>query len=169
MQVALSSSKNVDKIGKGIDSFVWEKHFTNIREHEKVTLLNQIIKNIISSYIRIFDDKDPPWINKTKRLIENNNKRQPNVAAVLDPPLTTTATTKAYKNYIQNNKNDYCFQQFHSTRNYLSVMTENLRNKYYARIPSKQVYCKTSYWKTSLSNKRIPCVSPRFHQSKLIT
>ena len=59
---------NVDHIRKAVDLFPWAKTLRNLNINDKIFLFNKTVKNIISNYIPretvIFDDRDPPWINK---------------------------------------------------------------------------------------------------------
>ena len=73
---------NIDVIKRGINLFDWEKVFFNIDVDKMVSIFNQIIINIFNkTTINIlcnsilhetvlFDDTDPPWMNKEiKKLI----------------------------------------------------------------------------------------------------
>ena len=83
---------NIDLIKRLINSFDWEKVFSNIDVDKMVSIFNQTIINILCNFIPhemvLLDNKDPPWMNKDiKKLIyekkhifncfcQNNNKKQ---------------------------------------------------------------------------------------------
>ena len=69
---------NTDLIRRSIDEFSWENRFSNTDANQKVYLLKETIKNIISNFILqetiVCDDRDPPWINsKIENLIAEKN------------------------------------------------------------------------------------------------
>ena len=81
---------NIDLIKRAINSFDWEKAFSNIDVDKMVSIFNQIIINILCNFIPhemvLFDDRDRSWRNKQiKKLIHEKknifncfrrNKRQ---------------------------------------------------------------------------------------------
>ena len=55
---------NIDLIKRAINSFDWEKAFSNIDIYKIVCIFNQTIISIL------YNDRDPPWMNKEiKKLI----------------------------------------------------------------------------------------------------
>ena len=125
-----------------------------------VSLFNRTIKNILSNYIPhetiICDDNDPPWFNKNiKQLIQGKNN--------------------AYKSYILSDKNPQIFHRVKRLQNQLKCSIEGNKEKHYLRISKKLMDPITgakSYWsiiKPLLNNKKIPCISPLFHQGKYVT
>ena len=59
---------NIDLIKRAINSFDWEKAFSNIDIDKMVSIFNQTIINILCNFIPhetvLFDDRDPLWMNK---------------------------------------------------------------------------------------------------------
>ena len=101
------------------------------------------------------NDRDPPWINsKIKGLIQEKNI--------------------AKKCYFQNNKDIQLFRRFQYIQNLLTATTELSKEKFYSRISNKLMDPTTSrkaYWsilKTYLNNKKIPCISPVYHNNNYI-
>ena len=129
--------------------------------NQKVHLFNQTIKNILCNFIPhetvTCDDRDPPpWINsKIKGLIQEKNI--------------------AKKCYFQNNKDIQLFRRFQYIQNLLTATTELSKEKFYSQISNKLMDPTTSpkaYWsilKTYLNNKKIPCISPIYHNNNYIT
>ena len=65
---------NIDLINRAVNEFDLEKAFSNIDVDKMVYVFNQTIINILCNFIPhetvLFDDRDPPWMNKQiKRLI----------------------------------------------------------------------------------------------------
>ena len=88
---------NIENIRKAINEFPWERHFANSDVNEKVYLFNKTIKNIVCHHIPhetiIFNDRDPPWINKNiEKLINDKNR--------------------VYTSYRQTESNSSTFQNF---------------------------------------------------------
>ena len=58
---------NIDLIKGAINSFDWEKAFSNIDVNKMVSIFHQTIINILYNFIPhktvLFDDRDPPWMN----------------------------------------------------------------------------------------------------------
>ena len=125
-----------------------------------VSLFNRTISNILSNYIPdetiICDDKDLLWFNNNiKQLIQEKNN--------------------IYKSYILGDKNPQIFDSVKSRQNQLTCSIEGNKEKYYLRIFKKLmdpitsaiIYC--SILKTLLNNKKVPCITPLFHQGKYVT
>ena len=59
---------NIDLIKRAINSFDWEKAFSNIDIDKMVSIFNQTIINTLCNFIPhetiLFDDRDPPWMKK---------------------------------------------------------------------------------------------------------
>ena len=59
---------NIDLIKRAINSFDWEKAFSNIDIDKMVSIFSQTIINILCNFIPhetvLFDERDPPWMNK---------------------------------------------------------------------------------------------------------
>ena len=72
-------------IQPAINSYDWEKAFFNIDIDKMLSIFNQIIINILCTFIPhktvLFDDRDPSWMNKEiKKLI--NEKKKKSVVSV---------------------------------------------------------------------------------------
>ena len=125
-----------------------------------VFLFNRTIKNILSNYIPheiiICDDQDPPWINnRVKELINEKND--------------------TFQCYLHSNKDPKLFNEVEYLQNELKSLIEAKKEKCYSRISRRmtnpltctKTYC--SILKSFLSNKKIPCIPPLFHQNRYIT
>ena len=59
---------NIDLIKRAINSFDWEKAFSNIDVDKTISIFNQTIINILCNFIPhemvLLDDRDPPLVNK---------------------------------------------------------------------------------------------------------
>ena len=86
-----------------------------------VSLFNNTVKNILSSYIPheiiTCADEDPPWFNKNIKLIQEKNN--------------------TYKNNILSEKNPQIFEKMKSLQSQLKCSIEDNREKYYLRISKK--------------------------------
>ena len=65
-------------IKRAIRGFEWENKLSLIGNNDNVTLFNETIVDIMSNFITketmIFDDRDPPWLNKnTKNMVNCKN------------------------------------------------------------------------------------------------
>ena len=75
---------NIDLINCAINSFDWEKVFSNIDIDKIVSIFNQTIINMLCNFNShetvLFADRDPPWMNKEIRKLihfhRNNNDEQ---------------------------------------------------------------------------------------------
>ena len=70
---------NKDLITKAIDAFDWDKKLLEKCANDQVLLFNETLLNIMSNFIpnklMIFDDKEPPWFDRTiKNLIKFKNQ-----------------------------------------------------------------------------------------------
>ena len=80
----------------------------------------------------------------------------------------------SYRSYILSNKNLQIFQQV-KYQNQLKLLTESKKVRYYLRISKKLMDPMTSaktyrsILKSSLNQKKIPCIPPLFHRSKDVT
>ena len=72
---------NIDLIKRAINSFDWEKAFSNIDIDKMVSIFNKTIINILSNFIPhetvLFDDRDPSWMNKEIKKLINEKKKIP--------------------------------------------------------------------------------------------
>ena len=69
---------NIDLIKRAINSFYWEKAFSNNDVGKMVSIFNQAFVNILCNFIpheTVLNDRDPPWMNKQlKKLIHEKKK-----------------------------------------------------------------------------------------------
>ena len=105
-------------IKNSITDFSWERVFENLFVDEKVSLFNKAVKNILSNYILheiiTIDDRDSPWFNrKVKSLFHDKNK--------------------AWRLYIQSNKNDSFFFE----KIQLSDLIKTRKQNYHFRLTEK--------------------------------
>jgi len=142
---------NNDLIKAAINQFDWAKAFENTDANKKVSIFNETILNIMRNYIpneiKIFDDKDPPWItDEIKHIINEKN-----------------VTSKKKQAKIR------------SLQRQLKTLIEKSIRKYYFNLSKKLTNPETSakaYWnilKCFLTNKKIPCIPPILHENKFIT
>ena len=66
---------NTELRRRAVTDFNWDRAFLNTNVNEKVSIFSSTILNILSNFIPletiVFDDKDPPWFNRTiKSLIQ---------------------------------------------------------------------------------------------------
>ena len=77
--------------------------------------------------------------------------------------------------YKGNNNNSQHFENFQFLQNLRGVSTEASKQKYYSCLSTKLMDLSTShkmYWsvlKSLRDNKKIPCISPIFHESRFVT
>ena len=140
---------NTELIRRAIDQFDWVRALSNVNVDEKVYFFTKTLLNIIQNFIPhetiIFDDRDPPWINKEikKLMLEKN---------------------LAFKSYCYSNKSVFLFEKFKALQYRLNISIEESKEKYYTKLSSRLANPLTSpktYWsilKTFLNNKKIPCI-----------
>ena len=66
---------NNDLIHRFISQYNWERAFSNKDVNKQISIFNETILNITTNFIshetKIFDDREPPWINnKVKAMIQ---------------------------------------------------------------------------------------------------
>ena len=66
---------NNDLIHRFISQYNWERAFSNKDVNKQITIFNETILNIMTNFIsheiKIFDDREAPWINnKVKTMIQ---------------------------------------------------------------------------------------------------
>ena len=150
---------NTELIRRAIDQFDWVRALSNVNVDEKVYFFTKTLLNIIQNFIPhetiICDDRDPPWINKIRKLMLEKNF--------------------AFKSYCYSNKSMFLFKKFKALQYQLNISIEESKEKYYTKLSSRLADPLTSlktYWsilKTFLKNKKIPCLPPLFHENKFIT
>ena len=112
---------NADLIKRAIRDFDWENKLSFIGINDQVALFNEIIVNIMSNFfpnkIMIFDDRDPPWINKNiKYLITYKNA--------------------IYKKLIHHNDNHLKLDLLYS-QDSLHTEIEQAKRKYFEKLINK--------------------------------
>ena len=70
---------NNDLIQRSISQFNWERAFSNKGINKQISIFNETILNIMTNFIphetKIFNDREPPWINnKVKTMIQEKKK-----------------------------------------------------------------------------------------------
>ena len=112
---------NIDLIKRAINSFDWEKAFSNIDIDRMVSILNQTIINILRNFIpyetALFDDRDPPWMKKEiKKLIHEKKS--------------------IFNCFRQNNNDKQLLDRLKDLQAQLNVLIEKSKGKYYSRLTS---------------------------------
>ena len=151
---------NIDLIKRAINSFDWEEAFSNIDIDKMVSIFNQTIVNILCNFIPhetvLFDDRDPPWMNKEiKKLIHEKKS--------------------IFNCFRQNNNDKQLLDRLKDLQAQLNFLIEKSKGKYYSRLTSKLSDIGKSpkaYWsilKSFLIGKKIPCIPPPFENNEYIT
>ena len=151
---------NINFIKRAINSFDWEKAFSNIDVDKMVSIFNQTIINILCNFIPpetvLFDDRDSPWmIKEIKKLIHEKKH--------------------IFNCFPRNNNDKQLSDRLKDLQTQLNILIEKSKGKYYSRITSKlSDFGKSSktYWsilKSFLIGKKIPCIPPLFENNKRIT
>ena len=111
--------------------------------------------NFIPDEIKIFNDREPPWINnKVKIMIQEKNK--------------------IYQLYLKN-KNNMLATKLETLQNWIDQTLESCKGKYYENISKKlcpKAIAPKYYWSlldTMLNDKKVPCISPIFHNNQFVT
>ena len=149
---------NTELMRRAIDQFDWLRALS-VNVDEKVYFFTKTLLNIIQNFIpheTIICDSDPPWINKEiKKLMTEKNL--------------------AFKSYYCSNRNMFLLKKFKALQYQFHISIEESKEKYYTKLPSRLADPLTNtktYWsilKTSLNNKKIPCIPPLFHEKKFVT
>ena len=151
---------NIDLIKRPINSFDWEKAFSNTDIDKMISIFNQTIINILCNFIPhetvLFDDRDPPWMNKEiKKLIHEKKS--------------------IFNCFRQNNNDKQLLDRLKDLQAQLNFLIEKSKGKYYSRITSKLSDIGKSsktYWsilKKFLIGKKILCVPRLFENNEYIT
>ena len=125
-----------------------------------VSIFNQTIINILCNFIPhetvLFDDRDPPWMNKEiKKLIHEKKS--------------------IFNCFRQNNNDKQLLDRLKDLQAQLNFLIEKSKGKYYSRLTSKLSDIDKSskaYWsilKSFLIGKKIPCIPPLFENNEYIT
>ena len=104
----------------------------------------------------MFDDRDPPWMNKEiKKLIHEKKS--------------------IFNCFRQNNNDKQLLDRLKDLQAQLNFLIEKSKGKYYSRLTSKLSDIGKSskaYWsilKSFLIGKKIPCIPPLFENNEYIT
>lgn len=113
---------NADLIRQAINSFDWNKAFSNTNVDKKVTIFNEVILNIISNFIPhvviTVDDREPPWFNKNIReIIQSKNK--------------------LYVELRKNKSNTELLKEINFLQEWLHQSIESSKQRYYSRMADK--------------------------------
>ena len=112
--------------------------------------------NFIPYETVLFDDRDPPWMNKEiKKLIHEKKS--------------------IFNCFRQNNNDKQLLDRLKDLQAQLNFLIEKSKGKYYSRLTSKLSDIGKSskaYWsilKSFLIGKKIPCIPPLFENNEYIT
>ena len=125
-----------------------------------VFIFNQTIINILCNFIPhetvLFDDRDPPWMNKEiKKLIHEKKS--------------------IFNCFRQNNNDKQLLDRLKDLQAQLNFLIEKSKGKYYSRLTSKLSGISKSsktYWsilKSFLIGKKVPCIPPVFENNEYST
>ena len=77
---------NNDLIQQSISQFNWERAFSNEGVNEQISIFNENILNIMTNVIphetKIFNDREPPWVNKKVKTMIQEKKQ--NLSALFE-------------------------------------------------------------------------------------
>ena len=112
---------NNDLIQRSISQFNWERAFSNKGVNKQISIFNETILNIMTNFIphetKIFNDREPPWINnKVKTMIQEKNK--------------------IYQLYLKN-KSNMLATKLETLQNLIYETLESCKSKYYENISKK--------------------------------
>ena len=101
---------------------IGKKAFSNIDVDKMVSIANQTIINILCNFIPhetvLFDDRDPPWMNKEiKKLIPEKKH--------------------TFNCFRRNNDDKQSLERLKDLQTQLNFLIEKSKEKYYSRITSK--------------------------------
>ena len=76
----VNQDANNDLIQRSISQFNWERAFSNKVVDKQISIVNETIFNIMTNFIhhetKIFNDREPPWINnKVKTMIQEKKTK----------------------------------------------------------------------------------------------
>ena len=150
---------NTELIRRASSNFNREKEFYNTNVTKKVSIFNETILNVFSSYIPhetlTCDDKDTPWFNsRTKSFLQY--KYEP------------------YKDFRRSSTNAQLLNKLNHLQEQLKFLINRSKQNYYVRMTKKLTNvsknCK-AYWsllRRLLDNKKIPLIPPLFHENKFV-
>ena len=109
---------NNNLIRRSISQFKWERAFSNKGVNKQISIFNETILNIMTNFIphetKIFNDREPPWINnKVKTMIQEKNK--------------------IYQLYLKN-KSNMLATKLETLQNLIYETLESCKSKYYENI-----------------------------------
>ena len=108
---------NIDLIKRAINSFDWEKAFSNIDIDNMASIFNQTIINILCNFIPhetvLFDDRDPLWMNKEIKKLIHENKY-------------------IFNCFLRNNNDKQLLDRLKDLQTQLNFLIEKSKGKYYS-------------------------------------
>ena len=150
---------NIDLIKRAINSFYWEKAFSNNDVGKMVSIFNQAFVNILCNFIpheTVVNDRDPPWMNKQiKKLIHEKKK--------------------IFNCFHRNNNTKQLLDRLKDLQTQLNFLISKSKRKYYSRITSKLSDIgkrSKTYWsilKSFRIGKKNPCIPPLLENNEYIT
>ena len=151
---------NIDLIKRAINSFDWEKAFSNIDVDEMISIFNQTIINILCNFIphelALFDDRDSPWMNKEIKKLIHEKKN-------------------IFNCFGRNNSDKQLVDRLKDLQAQLNFLIKKSKGKCYSRITSRLRdigKISKAYWsilKSFLIDKKIQCIPPLFENNENIT
>ena len=125
-----------------------------------VSIFNQTIINILCNFIPhetvLFDDRDPPWMNKEIKKLIHEKKN-------------------IFNCFRRNNNDKQLLGRLKDFQTQLNFLVEKCRGKYYSRLTSKLSHIRKgskAHWsilKSFLIGKTVPCITPLFENDEYIT
>ena len=113
---------NIALIKYAINSYDLEKAFSNVDVDKMVSIFNQTIINIPCNFIPhetiLFDDKDPPWMNKKIKKLIHEKKN-------------------IFNCFRRNNNDKQLLDRLKDLQAQLNFLIEKSKGKYYSQITSK--------------------------------
>ena len=154
------SRTNSGHIKKAIHPVDWESSLNNLKVNEQVSVFNETIVNILSNFVPneliTCDDRDLPRMN---RYIKNV------IAAIND----------FHKKFVLPSSNIANLLMFKDLQNQLIQSIHTAKQRYFNKIsktlcdPLTSTKCYWSLWKTTLNEKKVPCIPPIYHNNKYVT
>ena len=143
---------DIDLIKRAINSFDWEKAFSDIDVDNMVSIFNQTVSNILCKFIPhetvLFDDRYPPWMNKEIKKLIHEKKN-------------------IFNCLRQKNKVKQLLGRLKDLQAQLNFLIEKSKGKYNSRITSKLFdFGKSSDW--SILAKKFHVFHPYLKLMKIL-
>ena len=144
---------DIDLLKRVINSFDWEKAFSDIDVDNMASIFNQTIINILCKFIPhetvLFDDRYPPWMNKEIKILIHEKKN-------------------IFNCLRQKNNVKQLLDRLKDLQTQLSFLIQKSKRKYNSCITSKLFDIgESSDW--SILAKKILCIPLLFETNENIT